>query len=92
MSKSNGDYKCVLTETEQAKFLGQPTPMDCNLGHWVPVDKLTQNPVRVMGKAQHRAGLVAGRSIKSTGTPTQENLDAWADYGSKNSYHGSKRK
>jgi len=93
MSKNNGDdYNCTLSEAEQAKFLGKPTPSDCNLGHPTTVDKLTQNPARVTGAQQDRAGLVAGRPMKSTGTCTSENFDSWADYASRNSYHGNKRK
>ena len=92
-SKSNvnnngNDCDYTLTDAEQAKFLGRPVPIDCNLGHYVPVDKLTENPVRVMGKGQHRAGLVAGRAMKSTGTATPENFDAWANRSTHNSYHG----
>ena len=89
MSKSNvnndgNDSDYTLTDADVAKYLGRPTPMDCNLGYKVPVDKLTENPARVMGKAQDRAGLVAGKPMKSTGTPTPENLDAWANYSYRN--------
>jgi hypothetical protein len=86
---NNGnDCDYTLTDTEAAKFLGRSAPMDCNVGHPVPVDKLTENPARVMGKFQDRAGLVAGRAVKSTGTTTPENLKAWANYSTRNSYHG----
>ena len=90
---NNGnDCDYVLTDTEAAKFLGRPAPMDCNLGYRVPFDKLTENPARVMGKQQNRAGLNAGRAMKSTGTCTQENFDIWANYSTKNSYHGKSQK
>ena len=86
---NNGnDCDYTLTDTEAAKFLGRPAPMDCNLGHRVPFDKLTENPARVMGKAQQRAGLVAGKATKSSGIASQDNLDQWAAYSTKNSYHG----
>jgi hypothetical protein len=87
---NDSDY--TLTDAEVAKYLGRPVPMDCNLGYQVPTDKLTDNPARVMGKGQHRAGLVAGKATKSTGTCTQENFDMWANFSSKNSYHGSSQK
>src|SRR5262245_30761148 len=87
-NNNGNDADYTMTDAEVAKYLGRPVPMDCNVGYKVPVDKLTENPARVMGKAQHRAGLVAGRPMKSTGTCTQENFDMWANYSSKNSYHG----
>jgi len=97
MSKANpnnqgNDADYTMTDAEVARYLGRPVPMDCNLGHYVPVDKLTENPARVMGKQQNRAGLNAGRAMKSTGTCTQENFDMWANYSTKNSYHGKSQK
>jgi hypothetical protein len=78
------EYKCVLSEAEQVKHLGMPTPTDCNLGYQVPVDKLADNPAKLGGKSQ---GTVAARGL--SGIASQKNLDAWADYAKKNSYLGN---
>jgi hypothetical protein len=87
-SKLTGDY-CTLTESEQRKLIGAPPGTVCNLGHDVSIDKIADNPVKASGPAQ---GTVAKGINKSSGIPSQANLDDWANYSTKNSYHTPRRK
>ena len=77
------EYKCTLSEAEQAKHLGMPTPTDCNLGHKVTVDKLTENPAKMGGKAQYTVTRDLKRGL--SGIASQKNIDGWAAYLRKNS-------
>jgi len=89
----------TLTQDQQAKFLGVKEETTMNLGHPVPVSRLTDNPV---GYPRDYENGPAARVINETrsvgvygkfrdpqdGTSRQQNLDRWSDYARSNSYHG----
>ena len=85
-NRLTGDY-CTLTESEQRKLIGAPPGTDCNLGHQVSIDKIADNPVKASGAVQRTVTL-----NKSSGVPSQANLDEWANYSTKNSYHTKPRR
>jgi hypothetical protein len=95
----------VMSQAEQAKFLGRGDEVVSNLGHPSREDDLTRHPLgKVDDYANNRASerVVDGpkrsvgvyRSFKNpeSGIPNQQNLDRWAGYAQANSYtgHGNK--
>jgi hypothetical protein len=92
----------VLTQREQAKHLGVKEETTMNLGHPVPVSRLTDNPLgkpvnydtapqaeRQIKEGQRLTQGVYGRHVPiNDGRSTAENLQAWSKYSTSNSYHG----
>jgi hypothetical protein len=88
----------TLTQREQAKHLGVKEETVCNLGHPVPVSKLTENPVgypldyqppsaaRVINEPRSQ-GVYGRFKNPQSGIAEQGNLDRWAGYARSNSYH-----
>src|SRR5262249_27917334 len=86
---------------QQARFLGSKPEAVMNLGHASTVDKLTENPARMIDYADSHAseGVVRGPERSQgvygrfknpeSGISAEGNLDRWADYARSNSYHGS---
>jgi len=89
----------TLTQREQAKHLGVKEETVMNLGHPVPVSRLTENPVgylrdyeqgpaaRVINEPRS-VGVYGKFRDPQSGIAEQGNLDRWADYAKSNSYHG----
>ena len=93
----------TLTQDQQAKFLGVKEETTMNLGHPVPISRITENPVgypvdyqspsaaRVINETRSQGVYGRFRDPKD-GTSTAENLSRWSDYAKSNSYtgHGNK--
>ena len=77
----------TLAAATTALIIGAPPGTDCNLGHQVSIDKIADNPVKASGAVQRTVTL-----NKSSGIPSQANLDEWANYSTKNSYHSKPRR
>jgi hypothetical protein len=89
----------TLTQDQQAKFLGVKEETTMNLGHPVPVSRLTDNPVgyprdyengpaaRVINETRSQ-GVYQKFADPKDGRSTQQNLDRWSDYAKSNSFHG----
>jgi hypothetical protein len=86
----------VMSQAEQARFLGSKPERTKNLGHNSTVDRLTENPARPTDYEQGPAARVINekRSVgvyerfddPKSGISASENLDRWADYARSNSY------
>ena len=89
----------TLTQDQQAKFLGVKQETTMNLGHPVPVSRLTENPVgrpldyengpaaRVINERRSQ-GVYGKFRDPQSGISSEQNLDRWAGYARSNSYHG----
>jgi len=90
----------VMSQAEQARWLGAKPERTKNLGHDSTVDKLTENPAgRMVDYANNDVskGIVRGPPRSQgvygrfknpkDGTSTAENLSRWSDYSRANSYH-----
>ena len=92
-----GDHD-VMSQAEQARFLGAKPERTKNLGYDSTVDKLTQSPVgypldyqspsaaRVINETRSQ-GVYGKFRDPQSGIAQQNNLDRWADYAKSNSYH-----
>jgi hypothetical protein len=88
----------VMTEAEQAKFLGRPNEIVSNLGHPSREDDLTRHPLnkvpnyepnsnRVVDGPARSVGVYGRYKNPQSGISTAQNLDRWSDYARSNSYH-----
>src|SRR5262249_51491139 len=87
----------TLTQREQAKHLGVKVERTKNLGHDSTVDRLTENPARMMNydsadtariiNEPRSVGVYGRFKNPQSGIAQQNNLDRWADYARSNSYH-----
>jgi hypothetical protein len=94
----------IMSEAEQAKYLGLQNEVVTNLGHASREDDLTRNP---LGKVVNYDSADTARTFRDparlqgtyrtcgdprSGISSAGNLDKWADYATKDSYtgHGNK--
>jgi hypothetical protein len=86
----------VLSEAEQAKFLGRDNEVVSNLGHPSREDDLMKHPLRSVPAYDGKDIITEKRSVgvygkfkdPKSGISAEQNLDRWADYARQNSYHG----
>jgi hypothetical protein len=93
----------TLTQDQQARHLGVKEETVKNLGHDMPVSRLTENPVgyprdyengpaALVINEKRSQGVFGKFADPKDGRSTQANLDRWSDYAKANSYtgHGNK--
>jgi hypothetical protein len=85
----------TLTQDQQAKFLGVKQETTMNLGHPVPVSRLTENPVGYPKDYEQGPAARVINEPRSVGVYQKfadpkdgHDLNRWADYARSNSYHG----
>jgi hypothetical protein len=89
----------IMSEAEQAKYLSLPNERVTNLGHPSREDDLTRHPLgrmmnydsadtsRTFRDPAKLQGVYGKCSDPRSGISSGENLDKWADYATKDSYH-----
>src|SRR5262249_16212467 len=92
----------ILTEAEQAKFLGRGNEVVSNLGHRSRKGDLTRHPLKTVPTcdtaSQAERQIKEGKRLTqgvyrrhvpiNDGRSTAENLRVWSKYSQSNSYHG----
>jgi hypothetical protein len=89
----------VLTEAQQAKYLGRRNELVSNLGHPSRQDDLTRHPLsktqnydtadteRTFRDPAKLQGVYGKRNDPKSGISAEQNIDAWAQRAAANSYH-----
>jgi hypothetical protein len=91
----------VLSQKEQAKFLGRGDEVTMNLGHRVHQDDLMKHPLEsvpaydgqdIVTGPKRSQGVYGRFKNPQSGISSEQNLDKWAGYAKANSYtgHGNK--
>lgn len=94
----------IMSEAEQSRFLGRADETTMSLGHRVKQDALTEHPLgklptydtadtaRTFRDPSKLQGVYGKCGDPRSGISSQDNLDRWADYATKDSYtgHGNK--
>jgi hypothetical protein len=92
----------ILSEAEQAKYLGLGNERVTNLGHPSREDDLTRHPLgqpinydtapqaerQIKEGQRHTTGVYQKHSPINSGISSAENLRSWQKYSTSNSYHG----
>jgi hypothetical protein len=94
----------TLTEREQRKFIGKPNEHLLNLGHPTTEDRLMEHPLqktlnydtapteKTFADPPRLQGVYRKCDDPKSGISAQQNIDAWAERASANSYDGHHHK